>query len=151
MSGLTHVRILHDNASSHTSKIVKQFLSRGGYHPVTPIILTRSSDFSLFQDLKSYLVVFINPNKPMASPSVSVLEVYFNQHNVTHFKNGFKDWKYVFQTAENNRSSVMFISLFESFKIPYNAHYVSNNHRFFSNTSSRFVKFMPTRLEIQIL
>lgn len=52
VSELRHVRILHDNALTHTSMIVKQFLSRGGYHPATPIIFTRSSDFSLFSRLK---------------------------------------------------------------------------------------------------
>ena len=96
MSGFRHVRLLHDNAPSHTSELVKQFLKSGKvtvlpHLPYSPD-LSPFDFFSFFQNLKSsYLVVVTSPDKPLAQPSVSASEVYLNQRTVTHFRNGFRD------------------------------------------------------------
>lgn len=74
-----------------------------GYRLATPTMpwTPSSMGLSFFQNLKSYLVVVINPDKPLAQPSVSALGVYINKRTLTHFRNGLSDWNYVCQTVVN--------------------------------------------------
>lgn len=107
LPGFRHIRLLHDNAPSHTSELVKQFLKYvgEGYRLATPTILSRFSLMGLFPFfsktskvlLWSSLQVPTSPrlshqsvdqNKPSAQPSVCESEV---QRTVTHLRNGFKN------------------------------------------------------------
>lgn len=103
MSSFRHVCLLYDIALSHTTELMKQFLKeeKVTFLPHPPYFPNLAlCDFFLFPKI-SYLVVVKSPDKPLTRSSVSASEVYLTQHTVKHFRNGFRDWNYVFQTVEN--------------------------------------------------
>lgn len=93
MSGFGHVRPLHDNVWACEAI----FEVGEGYRLATPTILSRSSHmrlFAFFQNLKYSYLIF----------SAISQSVYLNQRTIitmTHYRNEFRDWNYVFQTAKN--------------------------------------------------
>ena len=101
-----HVCLLHDNASAHTSEIVKPFLSRRilivlPHPPYSPDQVL--CDIFLFSKTKnsSYLVFDITPGKLLAQPLVNVSEVYPNQPTVI--------------SKEDSQTEVMYVSIREKY------------------------------------
>lgn len=120
MSECRHVQLLHFYAILHTSELncevisevqkVTVFQHPSHYPDLAPC------DFSCIRNPKrSYLVVMINSNKPLAQPSVTVSEINLNQFIAMHFRNRFsRDSIYVFQTKIILLGDVMLILLYET-------------------------------------
>lgn len=93
-SEFTHVRLLHDNAHHIHLSLWRNFSWRlpSCYIHNTPQI-SPNATFFLFPQ---FLFAIISPCKSLTQPSISALKVYLKQHTVTYFKDGFRDWNYVF-------------------------------------------------------
>ena len=92
-TGFKHVRLLHDNAPSHTSAIVTAFLKKEKVtvlpHPRIPQTLSHGISFCFRNWNHSLLGWNTSPDRHLDLPFISILLVCSNQRTVTPSRSGY--------------------------------------------------------------
>ena len=97
VSGIRYVRLLHEAAPLHTSKLVMQFFKPEVIalpHSQTVLSLSIPCDFFLFPKLKKLLSGrCYESRQQLSQPSASASSIFFIHRTMTHFRSGFRDFK----------------------------------------------------------